>query len=50
MCKYNGIVIILFVLFYFQYKSKATIILPLVGVLNIMKNNQYQIHLWNVWI
>jgi len=37
-----------FVYFNFQYKSKATImlnlVLPLVGIMNIVKINQYQIH------
>jgi hypothetical protein len=36
-------------IYYFQYKQKAicimlNLMLPLVGVVNIMKINQYQIH------
>jgi len=44
ICNYNGIFIILLFYFDFQYKTKSIIMLPLVGVMNIMKINQYKIH------
>jgi len=43
-CNYNGIFINLLIYFDFQYKKKSIIMLPLVGVMNIMKINQYKIH------